>query len=377
MGYCIRTYRLLLDCDHPEWLMENQKRYQEVEQFYYDLLLGLPQLHTLGSQQIMRELEKLTISVGSDDEAMQSLPYAEIPAYFRRAAINSAIAALKSLNTRTDGHIRPIKLESRAVFYQRMYRDFDGRKITLHIWNGNEWVWMKCRLHGNQLPSKEHDNVKWLSPTVTLERDYCFLHVPVKEPVLDDRKLKQRMTDKVNLCSVQFMNKKSFAVACILDSSGKQIAVRYIQGGTQYAHQCKILLSRIEHSSSSHGSDGQAKANQRYWMRLKYQNEYWAHKASREILDFCTEYKAKVLTWEEYEPEYSKAVLKKSGNWSPLHLSTRIKNYLSYKAWADGILIAPVKTFQIKERTYTEGDKDLQRARIVGKQCIDNFAKRV
>lgn len=29
----------------------------------------------------------------------------------------------------------------------------------------------------------------------------------------------------------------------------------------------------------------------------------------------------------------------RSGNDSPLHLSTKIRNYLKYKAWAEGILV--------------------------------------
>ena len=73
----------------------------------------------------------------------------------------------------------------------------------------------------------------------------------------------------------------------------------------------------------------------------------------------------------------AKAVLKQAGNWSPLHLSSRIKKYLTYKSWGSGILVAAIKTFQIKNRTFTAGDKDLQRARIIGKQFMNNFDKQV
>ena len=33
----------------------------------------------------------------------------------------------------------------------------------------------------------------------------------------------------------------------------------------------------------------------------------------------------------------------RSGNYSPLHLSIRIRNYLKYKAWAEGILVLELR----------------------------------
>lgn len=399
-GYRIRTVRLLLECRHPEWLKENQKRYHELQQFYHEILIGHPELRGLGNQSLMRELEKLTVSSKNNPEPESPLPWEKIPAYFRRAAINGELAALKSSMSRKksktsgcssngtdkgseDSVASSISENSAAqnsvVFYQRMYRDFTGKKITLHIWNGTEWVWEECRLHGNELPDVSGEGIQWLSPSVVLRGKYSFLHVPVREPVYDVRKLKQRMAEGCNICAIQFTNRDAFAVACILDTEGNQMAVRYFRGGDQYRAGGSHWMDHIEKSRKSMGSQGQPKAEQKYWIRLKHLNEYWAHKTSRDIINFSRNYQVKVLTWEEYESEYSKAVLKKAGNWSPLHLSSRIKEYISYKAWGEGIVIAPVKTFQIKNRSFSSGDKDLQRARIIGKQCLDNFniAKRV
>lgn len=383
-GYSIRTVRLILECEHPEWLKENQKRYHELQQFYHETLMTHPELWELGNQALMRELEILTVSSKNNPEPETPLPWEKIPAYFRRAAINGEIAVLKSSLSRekktleSDGKQEgKSAAQNSVVFYQRMYRDFTGKKITLNIWNGSEWVWEECRLHGNELPDMTKEGVKWMSPSVVLGRNHNFLHVPVREPVYDTRKLKQRMADKTNICAIQFTNRDAFAVACVLNGEGEQLAVRYFKGGNQYRSQSRRWLGHIEKSQKSAGSQGQPKADQKYWIRLKHLSEYWAHKISRDILNFAVENNVKILTWEEYEPEYSKAVLKKAGNWSPLHLSSRIKEYLTYKSWNEGIVIAEVKTFQIKNRVFTEGDKDLQRARIAGKQCINNFAKKV
>lgn len=372
-GFCIQTYRLILECDHPEWLSENQKLYGELQQFYYSVLLRHREILDSGSQQSLRELEKLTVPSRGNPDAEEPLPWANIPAYFRRSAINATVGAVKSIRTRTEGKSLDTKLQNSVVLYGRMYKDFTSRKITIHVWNGADWVWMKCRLHGAALPDKDSEGVRWMSPVIVPGKEYNFLHVPVRQPVADARKLKDRMASGERICAVQFMNTECFAAVCILNGDGSQAAVRYIRGGGQYVHRCQEILSHIERSQDSGGSRGQAKADQKHWMRLKHQREYWAHRVSREILNFCTEYGAKVLTWEEYEPEYSKAVLKKCGNWSALHLSSRVKEYLGYKAWSEGILIATVKSFQIKERKFEPGEKNIQRARMVGRQCLGNF----
>lgn len=96
IGYSITTRRLRLCCGHPEWLRKTQDFYNEIESFYYDLLLAHEELGELGSQKTLRALEVLTI-MGRDKQVPQNpLPWEKVPLYFRRAAINSAIAAAKS-----------------------------------------------------------------------------------------------------------------------------------------------------------------------------------------------------------------------------------------------------------------------------------------
>ena len=59
-GYSITTRRLRLCCGHPEWLRKTQDFYNEIESFYYDLLLAHEELGELGSQKTLRALEVLT-----------------------------------------------------------------------------------------------------------------------------------------------------------------------------------------------------------------------------------------------------------------------------------------------------------------------------
>lgn len=78
-------------------------------------------------------------------------------------------------------------------------------------------------------------------------------------------------------------------------------------------------------------------------MHLKHLNEHYAHQVSKEIIDFCKEKHTGILVLPEYDEDFSRISMYRSGNYSPLHLSIRIRNYLKYKAWAEGILVLELR----------------------------------
>ena len=78
-------------------------------------------------------------------------------------------------------------------------------------------------------------------------------------------------------------------------------------------------------------------------MHLKHLNEHYAHQVSKEIIDFCKENHTGILVLPEYDEDFSRISMYRSGNYSPLHLSIRIRNYLKYKAWAEGILVLELR----------------------------------
>ena len=167
-GYSITTRRLRLCCGHPEWLRKTQDFYNEIESFYYDLLLAHEELGELGSQKTLRALEVLTI-MGRDKQVPQNpLPWGKVPLYFRRAAINSAIAAAKSHISRQKSipGRKAEKLHSAVTYYKGMYRDFSHKEITLKVWTGEQWKWMRCRLYGREFPAE----AELMSPSVTFEK---------------------------------------------------------------------------------------------------------------------------------------------------------------------------------------------------------------
>lgn len=393
-GYSITTWRFRLCCKHPEWLRQTEEFFNQIQQFYYDLFLKHPQLSTLASQKILRELEILSIP-GRDKKLVETpLPWERIPLYFRRAAANAGIAAAKSHLARNESYPsrQAQEFNSAAVYYKGMYRDFSSSEITLKVWDGIHWRWMRCRLYGNEFPV----DAQLMSPSVVFAEKLIMLHVPVKEIVCDTSTVKKRMQDGRNLCSLQFINGDSFAVGTILDSHGKELAVKFWGGGKEYSHRCQELLKKIEKSKKSLGAIQPGHPNQKYWMHLKHLSEFYAHQISSEIVHFCMEYKAGVIALPKYNEIYTRHVMKGSGDWSPLHLSGRIRRYVSYKAWKAGIITIEVhaegiSTFcaicgkkviltdkKINEFVCADGHKGnrhLNAARNLGGKCLRQFGR--
>lgn len=394
-GYSITTWRLRLCCRHPQWLQQTEEFFNQIQQFYYELLLKYPQLGTLASQKILRELEVLSIP-GRDKKPVEvPLPWEKVPLYFRRAAANAGIAAAKSHLARKENFPgrQAQEFNSAAVYYKGMYRDFSSSEITLKVWDGSRWQWMRCRLYGKEFPV----DAQLMSPSVVFEEKLIMLHVPVKEFGCDTSTVKQRMAQGRNLCSLQFTNSDAFAVGTILDSSGQELAVKFWGGGKEYSHRSEVLLNKIEKSEKSLGGPQPGHPNQKYWMHLKHLSDFYAHQISCEIVRFCAEQKAGVIAFPKYNGNYTRHVMKGSGDWSPLHLSGRIRQYVSYKAWKAGIITIEVHAEGIsavcancgKEVVFTDkktnefvcmdghrGNRYLNSARNLGRKCLRQFGRR-
>lgn len=406
-SYSITTRRLRLRCRYTEWLQKTQDFYNEIAFFYYELLLKHTELWNLSSQKALRELELLSLPGRAKRIPESPLPWEKVPLYFRRAAANTGIAAAKSYLARQD--INPgrksQKLDAAVVFYKGMYRDFSSSEITLKVWDGSQWQWMRCRLYGQEFP----EGAQVMSPSVVFEYKFVMLHVPIKEAVGDSTGIKQRFAEKRNFCSIQFTNGDAFAVGCISDINGRELAVRFWGGGKEYAHHCRGIVEKIEKSEKSLGESkcGQGRderlkqserPNQKYWMHLKHLAEHYAHEVSAGIVSLCKEYDAAVIVLPKYGKDYTRHVMYGSGDWSPLHLSVRIRQFLPYKAWKAGILVIDVNArgissvcakcgkniagFDKRKIEYFcedghRGNRHLNAARNLGKKYLVQFGKHV
>nr|WP_308747456.1 transposase [uncultured Bariatricus sp.] len=389
--YTVTTRKFILRCNHQEWLERTRMLYNEVLQFYYELYLNQQAQLNAGSQQVMRSLEQLTIVGRDKKEVPFPLPWEKIPLYFRRAAINAAIAAGKSYLARDRQWKQTEKFTASVTFYKGMYKRLNEKSVELKVWDGEAWRWLHCRLSGNTFSPTE----ECLSPSVVLKGQQTELHVPVREAVPDGRKAKERIADGENIAAVQFTNRDRLAVLCVMDSEGEQKTVRFIKGGAEYAHLCRKVQETLERSQKATGNQTGGRSNQKYWMKLKYLNEYYSHKFSREIVEYCVEHQASVLVLPVYSEDYSKYVMKASGNWSALHLSNQIREKLKYKAWKAGIVVLETdaagvssqcavcgKQIRKKDAEFVcpeghSGNRYLNAAINLGRKCLKSFGKQV
>lgn len=364
--YSITTRQFTLRCGHSDWLEQTQKLYNEVILFYYQLSLELEQqevkISILNSQQAMRRLEQLTIVGREKNPVPYPLPWKKIPLYFRRAAINGAVTAMHGYLNNKTASIPSKKFHCAVTFYKGAYRELTKDSIQLKVWTGKQWTWLHCRLSGNFIP----ENAIILSPSVILQESACFLNVPIKEPVKDGRKTKERMQQKTKLCSIQFSNKDTMAIAVILDRNGNQINVHFFRGGAEYVHRCQRLLEKINCSEKKMGLQSKKENsvithsikdeniqenklsepfNKKYWMKLKHLSEYYSHRISREIIEYCIQQHAEILILPKYDSQYTRYVMYSVGNWSPIHLSIKVRTQIFYKAWRAGIVVLEVDAY--------------------------------
>lgn len=385
-GYSIRTWRMRLFCSEKQMIETTETLYREAVAFYYGLLREREELWQESLISIQGQLELLTVPGRDGRIPAYTPPGGKLPVYFRRSAMNKASMAVKAA---AEAGNFPEKIDANITFFKGMYRELTDTSVELKLWNGKKWIWTSCGLTGRPFPV----DADILSPTLVHEEKYLMFHVPMKQSNSDARTAKERMQEGTRLCSVRFTNTDSFAVCCILDEESRQIAVSRCSGGKAYRHHCRELLKKIEASKKYTEKDNVSQPNRKYYMHLKHLNEHYAHQVSKEILDFCKKNQAGVIVLPEYDENFSRISMYRSGNYSPLHLSIRIRSYLKYKAWAEGILVLEARADGTEKQCSICGspgrkqgslficqnghqiNRFLNGARNLGTRCQESFRK--
>lgn len=426
--YSVTVKKFNILTRHLSRMEKTQKLYNEILRFYYNLYLDLYQKERdeelpedekdkrkkqPGSMEAMRLLEKLTITGRDKQPVPYPFPWEKVPLYFRRAAINGAISAAKSYisrnsqmqpkgadkekHGRTDNCSRPFQKErtgnfaESVTFYKGMYRDFGEKEISLKLWDGEQWIWTRCRLRGNKVPKAG----QMMSPALVLKNNHAELHIPWKTPVDDGRNIRERMNAREKLCSVTFTNKDACVICCVMNADGMTEASLFLRGGAEYAHRCRYVIEKLEKSRKSCGGGENPLANRRYWEKLKNLNDYYAHYFSRQVITYCENHKVRILVLPEYETNHRNIIMTSAGNFSPIHLSMAIRKNLKYKAWQAGIIILEMHQYNTnsvcsfcggKIRTSGSeyicenghrGNRYLNTAKNLGLKCLESFQKKI
>lgn len=380
ISYYILTYRFRLFCEQKEWLVQTNEMYNQVLAFYYEVLKAETTLSELTSkQQILRQLELLTIGARgqSKSEVKYPLPYKKVPLYFRRAAANDAIRLWKSQTvckkTSEESMVRiprEANLYASPIFYKGMYKELTSESICLKLWNGSKWQWITCGLDtcGRVLPEAD----KLMSPILKVEKKRTMLHIPVKEIVEDARTVEERVCTEEKICTAVFPNNDCLAVLTILNRNGKCENSLFIREGKELAHQKKKLLNRMKKNRESMGIDGQygdlkentnmaeeylLEENKHIKEKIRNINDTYAHKVSRQIVNFCKEHQVKLLVVPNYHYTMNLNQIGYLSATSYDWIGRRIIEYTRYKAFVEGIVVTSVPTKDTMSSCHICGEK--------------------
>jgi len=122
----------------------------------------------------------------------------------------------------------------------------------------------------------------------------------------------------------------------------------------------KIISIENEKSITGKKSETAGRENKAFYQKLEQINQYYAHKISREILNYCRKKEIKVIVVPNYEntiPFGERQFL----NTNQFHWQGRaiIRN-LKYKAFKEGILVTTIRPYHISD-CCSECGKKIQR----------------
>jgi putative transposase len=372
MAKATRTIRerLLYPPSHAECFAANHVLFNRVVAFYFDVIQAHALVLDLSTKEALTALETLTHATSKNSTPIMPLASVahDIPAYFRRAAINAAIgsarsffSSLKKWRIRKEKHeakparkgkkktfserppVPPRSWNKSAPFYAGLWKDRSGSSILLKVWTGTCWSWIKVRTLGRDLP----DGFEMGSPTLVRKGQQWWLHTPIEKSFTSPTKMVEQITTntQTRICSVDLNLNEHLAVCTVQTVEGTILATRFIGGGREISGFRKVQLGRIARNRSQTGIMAENEQdNADVWASIRAVDEHIAHLVSARIVQFAGEQGASILVFEHLgnlKPEkgkYSHRGNSKRQFW----MKGRIFTYAKYKAWNLGIISSRV-----------------------------------
>lgn len=342
-GYSITTYKRQLRCSHRDWMEKTQAVFDEVLAFYYKILAEDPSYLELSNQNALRQLEIKTIPKNKEREAEIPIPVNKVPLYFRRAIINTALSMRRSYagavatweknDRKTPRPSPPSRIHASMVYYKGMYKDFEAKAISLKLFNGEKWVWVRCGHFGRPLP----ETAEIMSPTIVLEKKKIAMNLPVKQTVTDTRTAKNRVQAGESFVAVALRSGETLAVCTLFGADGIPRAPYFIKGGKALAHRKNQILGHIKKHPGSEGAEG--RPNKKYYEKITRITDHYAHEVSRKIVDYARAQGAKIIVVPEYGTTFAQGTLPYMSSTIYDFIGRRIIHFVEYKAWQAGIVI--------------------------------------
>jgi transposase len=362
------------------WFTTTQALFNAVVAFYWQVLDAHPGVLDLSSKDALTALEGLTHTTADHPTPVMPLSQVadQVPALFRRAAIHAALGSMRSFQSHlarwqrakakadTKGKrcqvrppVPPRTWNRSVVFYAGMWNEATHDRITLKLWDGQTWRWVRFRIQGPSLP------IDWKggSPQAVRHGSRWWLHVPVRRtlPWRPQKAADQLAANSdLLLCAVDLNINDALAVCTVQRVDGTVVASRFVRGGDELHGRRKSLLGRIARNRRRTGIIAQGEQdNAALWATIRHLDDTSAHRLSRRIVDFAQAQGASLLVFEHlgtFRPERGRCSRRANAKRS-FWLRGRIFHYSRYKAWNVGIVtcrVNPKNTSQLCARCGTQ-----------------------
>jgi len=350
--------------DHGSWFAANQALFNRVAAFYFEVIQAHEKVLDLSNKDALTALEKLTHTTQSNPNPVMPLCeiQEDIPAMFRRAAINAALGSARSFSShlarwrkrKEKAEAKGKKFHERppvpprswnksATLYRGLWKERSNSSLVIKVWTGTCWSWVKVRITGRELPT----DAEMGSPSLIRRGNQWWLHTPVEKQFKSPGKIEKQVTTnaQTKLCAVDLNIHENLAVCTIQTVEGTILATKFIHGGREISGFRKKQLGRIARNRHKTGLIAEGEQdNADLWNKIRNVDEQVAHLVSARIVQFAKEHEATVLVFEHLgnlkpaKGKYSHRGNSRRAYW----MKGRIFKYCKYKAYNEGILTSRV-----------------------------------
>lgn len=350
--------------EHAAWFAANQVLFNQVAAFYFEVMQAHEKVLELSNKDALTALEKLTHTTQSNPNPVKPLSEVaeDIPAMFRRAAINAALGSTRSFyatlgkwRTRREKAtakgkkfterppVPPRSWNKSATLYAGQWKERAGASIMLKLWTGSVWSWIKVRITGREIPT----GVEMGSPQLIRRGNQWWLHTPIEKRFKSPGKIEHQVTtnEQTKICSVDLNLEQHLAVCTVRTVEGSILATRFIGGGRRVNGLRKHHLGRIARNRRKTGIIAISEQdNADLWNKIRNTDEQVAHLVSARIVQFAQQYEATILVFEHLgnlkpaKGKYSRRGNSKRAFW----MKGRIFKYAKYKAYNAALITSRV-----------------------------------
>jgi putative transposase len=346
------------------WFAANQALFNRVTAFYFGVIQAHEKVLDLSNKDALTTLEKLTHTTQKNPTPVMPLEdvLEDIPAMFRRAAINAALGSARSFSSHLkQWRKRKEKAEAKgkkfherppvpprswnksATLYRGLWKERSGNSIVVKVWTGSCWSWIKVRITGRGLPT----DAEMGSPSLIRHGHQWWLHTPIEKQIKSPGKIEIQVTTnaQTKMCAVDLNINEHLAVCTVQTVEGTILATKFIGGGKEISGFRKKQLGRIARNRSKTGIIAEGEQdNGALWNKIRHVDEQAAHLVSARIVQFANEHEATVVVFEHLgnlkpaKGKYSHRGNSKRAYW----MKGGIFKYSKYKAYNAGILTSRV-----------------------------------